>query len=116
MFRARPEGRQQIRELRTLSLFFSLGLACTTPAAAQNAASAPPPNQITTTFTPAPLLVFPNQTDSNSPLVWIGDELVLFNSVDGHPARAVGAQLQTERSEEDGEPGSTYDDDVGRGR
>ena len=38
------------------------------------------------------------------------------NSVDGHPARSVGSQLQSERPDEDGEPGSAYDDEVGSGR
>ncbi len=105
-----------MRVLRKAGPFVLVLLYSSWPAAAQPPAPPSPPNQIAVTFVPAPLLVFPNQTDSNSPLVWIGDELTLFNSVDGHPARSVGSALQTEQPDEDGEAGSVYDDDVGSGR
>src|SRR5678816_1702530 len=112
MPRARRVDRPHQRLLNAGTLFL-LALALSSTAAAQDPTPQAPANQVTATFTPAPLLVFPNPTDSNSPMVWIGDQLTLFNSVDGHPARSTGSQLQTEQSEVDGEPGSGFDDDVG---
>src|SRR3954453_23961370 len=114
MPRARRTERPHVRVLRKAGPFVLFPLFSSWPAAA--APEPVPANQIAVTFVPAPLLMFPNQTDSNSPLVWIGDELTLFNSVDGHPARSVGSGLQTEQSEASGEAGSGYDDEVGSGR
>jgi len=116
MPRARRVHRPHYRVLLNAGALFLLVLALSSTAAAQDPTPQAPANQVPATFTPAPLLVFPNPTDSNSPLVWIGDQLTLFNSVDGHPDRSTGSQLQTEQSEEDGEPGSGFDDDVGSGR
>lgn len=79
--------------------------------AAQDAA---PPNTITATFTPAPLVAFPNPTDSNTPLVWIGDQLAVFSSDSGRTLRATGATLEAEQTDDETTPG--YTDDIGSGR
>jgi len=78
------------------------------------AQEAAPPNTMTATFVPAPLVAFPNPTDSNTPLVWIGDELAVFNSDSGRTLRATGASLETEQADDEAAPG--YTDDIGSGR
>jgi hypothetical protein len=42
---------------------------------------------------PAPELAFPSETDSNSPAVWLDNELVLYNSTGLGPRRSSGQNL-----------------------
>jgi len=87
-----------------------------TPSHAQEASTAVPKNFINVTFEPAPPLAFPNQTDSNSPAVWDGDDFYLFNSWGGQPRRAEGTNLQNAADTNPGGSSSSYTDDVGAGR
>jgi len=75
-----------------------------------------PPNLLDAAFVPAPLLIFPNPTDSNTPLVWIGDQLSVFSSIDGQTARATGPSLAEATNPGDDQPGMTYAEDIGSGR
>ena len=75
-----------------------LAIATSTAAFAQTAV--PPRNAVDVRFAPAPLLVFPNPTDSNTPVIWIGDELAVFSSESGRTLRATGATLETSVSDD----------------
>ena len=90
-------------------------MACASPSGAQDAAP-PPPNLVDTAFISAPLLMFPSPTDSNTPLVWVGDELAIFSSDSGHTARATGTRLEDASRPDADELGSSYTDDIGSGR
>jgi hypothetical protein len=99
-----------------LALTLLLPLASPLRADAQTDALRPP-NTISASFSPAPPLAFPNPTDSNSPSVWIGDRFVIFNSVAGQTARAVGTSLDDASSSNDDQTfGMAYTDDIGSGR
>ena len=99
-----------------LALAFCLGFG-TAGLAQSPADDLRPGNTVSVSFTRAPLLSFPNPTDSNSPVVWIDDQLVVFNSIDGRTARAVGPRLEDARSSNgDGEFGMSYTDDINSGR
>ncbi|MBS1817971.1 MAG: hypothetical protein JSU08_08585 [Acidobacteria bacterium] len=92
-------------------------LACGPAAFAQvDDAASPPPNTLTATLSTAPLQTFPGPTDSNTPLVWIGDRLTVFSSQSGRTTRATGSSLDDAAMPEDAEPGMAYTDDIGSGR
>ena len=49
---------------------------------------------------PAPTVQFPSEVDSNSPALWIGEDLVVYNSTGNGPVRSTGAnQFRLERSQ-----------------
>ncbi len=76
-----------------------------------------PANNLNVSFVPARPLGFPNPTDSNSPVVWVGQELLVFNSVDGQTSRAAGSRLEDATSSNgDDTLGMQYTDDIGSGR
>ncbi len=92
-------------------------LASVAGAQAQDEAPASrPPNMLEAAFSPAPLLLFPNPTDSNTPIVWIGDQLSVFSSIDGQTARAIGPTLEEATNPETDQPGMSYLEDIGSGR
>jgi hypothetical protein len=74
--------------------FVVLSLAATASGRAQDAAVTPPVNRLEVTWLPAPILRFPNPTDSNSPAIWDGKQFYLFNSFGGQPRRAVGTSVE----------------------
>ena len=92
-------------------------LALGSPAAAQTPPkSAVPRNEVDVTFAAAPPLEFPNPTDSNSPVVWDGDRLLVFNSIGGQPRRAVGTSINDAGNASPDDGRSAFDDDVHTGR
>jgi len=91
-----------------------LAIATSTAALAQTAG--PPRNAVDVRFAPAPLLVFPNPTDSNTPVVWMGDELAVFSSESGRTLRATGTTLETVVSDDNDDLTPAYSDDIGSGR
>jgi hypothetical protein len=94
-----------------------MNVAWALPIFAQSASPAAiPVNFVDVTFVPAPVLMFPNQTDSNSPAFWDGDAFYIFNSVDGQPRRAEGASLESAKDTNPSGLSSTYTDDIGSGR
>lgn len=56
-------------------------------------ASANSKNDVNVHFERAVPITFPNRTDSNSPAVWDGSTMLLFNSFGGQPRLAVGDSL-----------------------
>lgn len=74
------------------------------------------PNRVAVTFVPAPVLVFPNATDSNSPAFWDGDRFYLFNSFGGAPRRAAGPTLSDIVDTNPDGLSANYTDAVGAGR
>ena len=99
---------------RAVSLII-VGLTCASPCEAQ-APVAASVNGVNAALVAAPLLTFPNPTDSNSPLVWVGDQLLLFNSAGGQPARATGTRLEDVTPADLDGPALQFDDDLGSGR
>ena len=69
-----------------------MNLCFVAPTLAQEAirGTADPRNNIDVTFVPAPEITFPNPADSNSPIIWDGDALYIFNSFAGQPGSAMG--------------------------
>lgn len=72
----------------------ALALVATVLVNAQDDAVPAPANLLDVTFAPAPLLRFPNPTDSNSPAIWSGEQFYIFNSHGGQPRRAGGTRLE----------------------
>jgi hypothetical protein len=85
-------------------------------AQSSNPAAAISQNFLNVTFTSAPLLPFPNPTDSNSPAFWDGDAFYIFNSIDGQPRRAEGSSLADAQDTNPDGSSSSYDDNIGSGR
>ncbi len=76
-----------------------------------------PVNTVNVSFTPARPLGFPNPTDSNTPVVWVGGQLLVFSSVAGGTARAAGTRLEDASSSDGDETlGMEYTNDIGSGR
>jgi len=75
-----------------------------------------PPNLVAVTFTPAPVLEFPNPTDSNSPAFWNGERFYIFNSWGGQPRRALGRSIDDAVDTNPGGPSSSYTNDGMAGR
>lgn len=105
-----------LKTARVLMMGTLLLASAATSQAQDDAPVAPPPNLIDATFVPAPLLTFPNPTDSNTPVVWIGDQLSVFSSIAGQTARATGPSLEEATNPEGDQPGMVYSDDIGSGR
>lgn len=74
-----------------------------------------PRNFVEVKFIPATDISFPNDTDSNSPAIWDGDDFYIFNS-SGGPRRAKGTRLEDAQDTNPGGLSSRYTNNVGRGR
>ena len=98
------------------TVVIALALATVAVAQTSNSARAVPINRVTVTFEAAPVLTFPNQTDSNSPAIWAEGTFYIFNSLGGQPRRAAGRRLSDVRDTHPEGSSSTYTDDVGSGR
>ncbi len=73
-------------------------------------------NRVAVTFVAAPMVAFPNRTDSNSPAFWDADRFYLFNSWGGQPRRAAGTDLALAADTNPDGSSAAYDDDVAAGR
>jgi hypothetical protein len=75
-----------------------------------------PRNTVSATFVPAPVLPFPNPTDSNSPAIWDGGAFYLFNSSSGAPRRSRGTRIDDVADTNPGGESASYTDADGSGR
>jgi len=111
--RANVRGRANLRYAGVLVVL--AGMFDGTLHAQSPADVAVPRNTIAATFVPASTVTFPNQTDSNSPAVWDGQDFYVFNSA-GNPRRARGTRIEDAVDTNPGGASSSYTDDFGYGR